>query len=62
MVSPAPVRDFGIQFLDLKLSLRLLARLWERAEMESELEGVQPQRSPAAAWETKPGPALAHAL
>lgn len=62
MVSAALVRDVGIQFLGLKLSLRLLARLGKRAEKEPELEGVQPQRSPAAAWETKPGPALAHAL
>ncbi|TNN84019.1 hypothetical protein EYF80_005890 [Liparis tanakae] len=32
------VRDVGIQFLGLKLSLRLLARVGERAEKEPELE------------------------
>lgn len=45
-----------------KLSLKRLARAGETAEKEPELEGEQPQRSPAAAWETKLIPALAHAL
>lgn len=36
MVSPAPVRHVGINFLGLKRSLRLLARLGESAERRSQ--------------------------
>lgn len=65
-MSPAPIRDVGTQFLGLKRSLRPRVRTrrstQKEPEPEPEPEGVQPQRSPAAAWETKPRPTLAHAL
>eukprot|EP00064_Thunnus_orientalis_P012775 superscaffoldBa00002001_g12810 len=63
MVSPAPVRDVGIQFLGLKRSLKLLARLGESAEKEPELEGAQLQPGkpkPDRLWPTlsNPNPSL----
>lgn len=62
MVSPAAIRDVGIEFMGLKRSLCPPARSREGEEKQPELEGTQPQRSPAAAWESEPRPARAHAL
>lgn len=63
MVSPAPIRDVGIQFLGLKLSLRLIARLEEKAEKEPELKTeCSPRGAQLLPGKPNPGPALAHAL